>query len=43
MADTNSKEFWLPILKMKSFQDYIQKTYKVATTEIMNTENYSEV
>jgi RecA/RadA recombinase len=42
MADTNTKEFWLPILKMKSFQDYIQKTYKVATTEIMNTENYSE-
>ena len=42
MADTNNKEFWLPILKMKSFQDYIQKTYRVATSEIMNTENYSE-
>jgi hypothetical protein len=27
---------------MKSFQEYIEKTYKVATTEIMNTENYSE-
>ena len=42
MADTNTKEFWLPILKQKSFQQYIEKTYKVATTEIMNTENYSE-
>ena len=42
MADTNNKEFWLPILKQKSFQDYIERTYKVSRTEIMDAENYSE-
>jgi RecA/RadA recombinase len=42
MADTNNKEFWLPILKQKSFQDYIERTYRVSRTEIMDAENYSE-
>ena len=41
-ADTNNKEFWLPILKQKSFQDYIERTYRVSRTEIMDAENYSE-
>jgi RecA/RadA recombinase len=36
IADTNNKEFWLSILKMKSFQDYIEKTYRVASGDILS-------
>ena len=33
--DTETKEFWLPILKQKSFQDYIKDKYQIATGSIM--------
>jgi RecA/RadA recombinase len=35
IKDTDSKEFWIPILKEKSFQDYIQDKYQIATGNIM--------
>lgn len=34
-ADTNTKDFWLPILKQKSFRDFIENKYRVASTDIM--------
>ena len=35
IKDTDSKEFWLPILKQKSFQDYIKNKYQIAAGSIM--------
>jgi len=34
-SDTDTKEFWLPILKQKSFRDFIENKYRVASTDIM--------
>jgi len=33
--DTNSSAFWLPILKQKSFQDFVESKYRVAHGEIL--------
>lgn len=41
--DTNTKEFWLPILKTDSFQNFIKGKYQVATGDIMREEEYEEV
>lgn len=35
IKDTDTKEFWLPILKQKSFQDYIKNKYQIASGSIM--------
>ena len=35
IKETDSKEFWLPILKQKSFQDYIKDKYQIAAGSIM--------
>ena len=35
IKETDTKEFWLPILKMKSFQEFIQNKYQIAHGEIM--------
>jgi hypothetical protein len=35
IKDTETKEFWLPILKQKSFQDYIKNKYQIASGSIM--------
>ena len=35
IKETDSKEFWLPILKQKSFQDYIKDKYQIASGSIM--------
>ena len=35
IKDTDTSEFWLPILKQKSFQDYVQNTYQIASGNIM--------
>ena len=37
-SETNNKEFWIPILKQKTFQDYIEKKYRVASTQIITNE-----
>lgn len=36
--DTNSSEFWLSILKQKSFQEFVEGKYRVAAGEIMQDE-----
>jgi RecA/RadA recombinase len=33
--ETNTSAFWLPILKMKSFQDFVESRYRVAHGEIL--------
>jgi RecA/RadA recombinase len=40
--DTNSSEFWLPILKQKSFRDFVENKYRVAATEILQDESIQE-
>jgi RecA/RadA recombinase len=35
IKDTDSSEFWLPILKQKTFQDFVQSTYQIASGSIM--------
>ena len=35
IKETDTSEFWLPILKQKSFQDYVQNTYQIATGNII--------
>jgi RecA/RadA recombinase len=37
--DTDSKEFWLPVLKQKSFQEFVENKYRVASSEIMQSED----
>ena len=33
--ETNSAAFWLPVLKQKSFQKYVEDRYRVAAGEIL--------
>jgi RecA/RadA recombinase len=35
IKETESSDFWLPILKQKSFQDFVQNTYQIASGNIM--------
>ena len=35
IKETDTSEFWLPILKMKSFQDHVKDTYQIASGNIM--------
>lgn len=41
--DTNTKDFWLPILKKESFQTFIKNKYQVAGGDIIREEEYDEV
>jgi hypothetical protein len=34
--DTNTGNFWIPILKQKSFQEYVEGKYRVAASEILS-------
>ena len=36
--DTDSKDFWMPILKQKSFRDFIETKYRVSSGEIIKHE-----
>jgi RecA/RadA recombinase len=38
MKQTDSPEFWMPILKSQTFQDYVKKRYQVAHSSIINNE-----
>jgi RecA/RadA recombinase len=40
--DTSSSEFWLPVLKQKSFRDFIEGRYRVAASEIMQQEEVTQ-
>ena len=35
IKETDTKEFWIPILKKKSFQDHIEHKYRIASGNIM--------
>jgi RecA/RadA recombinase len=39
--ETDTKDFWMPILKQKSFRDFVENKYRVAAGEIM-TSNIDE-
>jgi RecA/RadA recombinase len=38
IKDTDTKEFWAPVIQNKGFQDWVKKTYQVATGSIMSTD-----
>lgn len=38
MKDTDNKEFWLPVLSDKTFQDWIKNNYQVTTGSIIATD-----
>jgi RecA/RadA recombinase len=40
--DTNTSAFWLPILKQKSFQEFVESKYRVASTEILSDGDIDE-
>ena len=35
IKETDTSDFWLPILKTKKFQDYVSEKYQIATGDIM--------
>jgi RecA/RadA recombinase len=35
IKDTDTPEFWLPVLKNKKFQEYVKEKYQIASGEIM--------
>ena len=39
LKDTDSKDFWLPILTQKSFNEFVKNKYSVATGEIIKNED----
>jgi RecA/RadA recombinase len=42
MKDTDSKDFWLPILTSKSFYDYIKNKYSIGQGEVMMRDDLDE-
>jgi hypothetical protein len=42
IKETDTKEFWMPILKQKTFRDFVEGKYKVASTDIMKKEDIEE-
>ena len=38
IKETDTKEFWMPILKQKSFQEYIVKKYQIASGSIIQSD-----
>ena len=40
LADTNNKDFWLPILKDKEFQDFVKNKYQLSEKSMFKTEDY---
>lgn len=42
-ADTDDKEFWLPILKSKTFRTFIENKYMMATGSIMSDQELNEI
>lgn len=39
LKETNTKDFWLPILQQPSFQEYIKKTYSVSNNRMLSDES----
>ena len=42
IKETDTKEFWMHILKQKTFRDFVEGKYKVASTDIMKKEDIEE-
>jgi hypothetical protein len=42
IKETDTKEFWMPVLKQKTFRDFVEGKYKVASTDIMKKEDIEE-
>ena len=42
-ADTDTKDFWLPILKSKSFREYIENNYRLAQEDMVSNEDISDI
>jgi RecA/RadA recombinase len=38
IKDTDTKEFWMPIIKDKTFQDFVENKYRVASGNIMSSD-----
>lgn len=43
LKDTDSKDFWLPILTSKSFQDWVKNSYQVSSHQLMADEEIDEI
>ena len=43
IKDTDTKDFWLSILKQKSFRDFIENKYSIAHGEIISDEDVEDV
>jgi hypothetical protein len=39
LADTNSKEFWMPILMDKSFYDFVKNKYSMGQTDMIQADD----
>jgi RecA/RadA recombinase len=42
IKDTDNKDFWLPILKQKSFRDWVEKRYRVASGDIIQLDDVED-
>ena len=42
IKDTDNKDFWMPILKMKTFRDFVEQKYRVASSDIIATEDFDD-
>ena len=42
IKDTDTKEFWLPILMNKTFQDWVQSNYQIANGAIISDDSINE-
>jgi RecA/RadA recombinase len=42
IKDTDTKEFWLPVIQNKSFQEWVKNNYQVAAGSIMSTDESIE-
>jgi len=43
LKDTETKDFWLPVLKQKSFREFIESKYCMANGEIISDEEVEDV
>jgi hypothetical protein len=43
LKDTDTKDFWLPVLKQKSFREFIESKYCIANGEIISDDEVEEV
>jgi hypothetical protein len=43
LKDTDTKDFWLPVLKQKSFREFIENKYCIANGEIISDDAVEEV